>query len=127
MLERRSLEGSSPGEGMAGSLSDNDMATCERRRSEGMRPSRGEPPRARLPEDRLDRSAKLSEAAAAREVLDGRGEGESCRSGDGEPMAEAMERVCEGDEAMVRDGGRELRSGGAMDEVLIIMKVHEYI
>lgn len=112
MLERRSLEGSSPGDGMAGSLSDSDMATCERRRSDGMRPSRGEPPRARLPEDRLDRSAKLREAAAAREVLDGRGEGESCRSG--EEMAVDMDRVCEGEEAMLREGGKELRSGGAM-------------
>jgi hypothetical protein len=112
MLERRSLEGSSPGEGIAGSLSESDMATCERRLSDGMRPSLGEPPRARLPEDLLDRSARLREAAAARDVLEGRGEGESCRSG--EEMAVDIDRACGGEEAMLRDGGKELRSGGAI-------------
>lgn len=112
MLERRSLEGSSPGEGIAGSLRDSDMATCDRRLSEFMRPSLGEPPRARLPEDLLDLSARLRDAAAASEVPDGRGEGESCRSG--EEMAVDMDRVWEGEEAILRDGGRELRSGGAI-------------
>lgn len=115
ILERRSVEGNSPGEGIAGSLRESDMATCERRRSEGMRPRRGEPPRARLPEDRLDRSARLSDAAAAREVVDRRGDGESCRSG--EDMAVEMALVCVGEEAIVREGDRELRSGGAIGEL----------
>lgn len=113
---------------MVGSLSESDMATCERRRSDGIRPNRGEPPRARLPEERLDRSARLRDAAAARDVLEGRGEGESCRSG--EDMVVDMDRVCAGDEAMLRDGGRELRSGGAMksaDGVIYAVQVQEYI
>lgn len=113
MLDRRSLEGSSPGEGTAGSFRDSDMATCERRLSDGMRPKLGEPPRARLPEDLLDRSAKFSDAAAASDVLEGRGDGESCRSG--EDMAVGMDLVCEGEEAMLREGGSELRSGGAIE------------
>lgn len=112
MLDRRSLEGSSPGEGMAGSLRERDMATCDRRRSEGILPSLGEPPRARLPEERRDRSARLRLAAAASDVLEGRGEGESCRSG--ECTAAAIARGWDGEEAMLRAGERELISGGAM-------------
>lgn len=98
MLDRRSLEGSSPGDGMAGSFNDKDIATCDRRRSEGIRPRRGDPPRARLPDERRDRSARLSEAAAASDVLVSRGEGESCLSGD---EIEDIARGCEGEEEAI--------------------------
>lgn len=113
MLDLLSLEGSSPGEGIAGSLRDKDMATCDLRLSDGLRPSLGEPPLARLPDERRDRSARLRDAAAANEVLAILGDGDSCLSG--EDMALDIDRGWTGEDAiLLSEGGNELRSGGAI-------------
>jgi hypothetical protein len=83
------------------------MAICDRRRSLGIRPSRGEP--LLLADDRRD-SAAFILAAAASEVEErrGRGEGEDCL-GESDNAA-CIDRGWDGEEAMAR-GGRELRSG----------------
>jgi hypothetical protein len=68
-----------------------------------------------LKEDLLDSFAAFRLAAVAREMEEARGEGVSCRFG-GE-IADCMVLGCTGDEDeedMERDGGNELRSGGAM-------------
>ncbi len=75
-----------------------------------MRPSRGEP--RLLMEDLLDSLAALVMAAVAREIDEVRGEGVSCLLGG--DVAVCMERGCMGEDDMDREGGRELRSGGAI-------------
>lgn len=109
-LARGSLLESSPGLGMAGSFRLRFMATCERRRSLGIRPSLGEP--RLLKDDLRDSLAALILAAEAREMEVLRGEGVSCRLG-GEVIV-CIDLGCMGEEDMDLDGGKELRSGGAM-------------
>lgn len=95
---------------MEGSFKLRFMATCERRRSLGIRPSLGEP--RLLMEDLRDSLAALILAAEAREMEVLRGEGVSCRFG-GE-VTVCMDLGCIGEEDIDLDGGKELRSGGAM-------------
>lgn len=79
-----------------------------------MRPKRGEP-RA-LREERLEDSlAAFVMAAVARDIDEARGEGVSLRFG-GEVVV-VMARGCSGEEDMDLDGGRELRSGGAIQQL----------
>jgi hypothetical protein len=75
-----------------------------------MRPRRGEP--LVLREDLLDSFAAFVTAAAAREKDELRGEGVWLRLGG--MFAVCIERGCIGDDEVDREGGRELRSGGAM-------------
>jgi hypothetical protein len=110
-FRRGSLLESSPGLGREGSFRFRLKATWERRRSLGIRPRRGEP--RLLVEERLEDSlAAFVMAALARDIEEARGEGVSLRLG-GE-VAVDIERGCMGEEDIDRDGGRELRSGGAM-------------
>lgn len=95
---------------MEGSFRLRFMATCERRRSLGIRPSLGEP--RLLMEDLRDSLAALILAAEAREMEVLRGEGVSCRFG-GE-VTVCIDLGCIGEEDIDLDGGKELRSGGAM-------------
>ena len=83
-----------------------------------MRPSRGEP--RLLKEDRRDPFAALVSAAVAKDMEEGRGEGVSCRPGG--DVAVWMDLGCMGDEDIDLEGGREFRSGGAIEEV---SRVHE--
>ena len=88
------------------------MVTCDRRRSLGTRPSRGDP--LLLVEERLDSLAAFVTAAAARDIEEFRGEGVSGRVGGW--LAACMERGCIGEEEVDLEGGREFKSGGAMKE-----------
>lgn len=97
---------------MAGSFRLRFNATWERRRSLGIRPSRGEP--RLLKEDRRDSFAALARAAVANDIEEARGEGVFCRPG-GE-VAVWIDRGCMGEEDIDLDGGREFRSGGAMEQ-----------
>lgn len=63
-------------------------------------------------EDLLDSLAALILAAEARDMEVLRGEGVSCRFG-GE-VTVCMDLGCIGEEDIEREGGKELRSGGAM-------------
>jgi len=107
---RGSLLDNSPGLGRAGSFRLRLIATCDRLRSDEIRPRRGE--LRLLMDGRLDRSAALMLAAAARDTEDARGDGVCCLFGG--DAAACMALGCIGDEDIDRDGGREFRSGGAM-------------
>ncbi len=113
-LMRGSLLESSPGEGRVGSPRLKFAATWERRRSLGMRPRWGEP--RLLRDDLRDSWAALVMAAVAREMDEVRGEGVCCRlGGEAAAVADWMDRGCIGEDEVDRDGGREFRSGGAME------------
>src|ERR1700743_1423762 len=94
MAVRESLLDNSPGLGRVGSFRLRGMATCEGRRSLGMRPRRGDP--LLLSEDLLDSFAAFVTAVAAREMDELRGEGVWLRFGG--RAAVCMARGCMGDD-----------------------------
>ena len=98
---------------MVGSLRLRFVAIWDRRRSLGIRFSLGDP--LLLAEERREISAAFMLAVAARDVEERRtrGEGEFCCLS-GSERAACVDRGWTGEDAMDREGGSELRSGGIM-------------
>lgn len=114
MLDLLSELGSSPGEGIAGSFKFKFMATWDLLRSDVVLSRRGDP---LLLLDLL--SVAFIVAAAARECVEGRGEGVLSRRG--VVMATAIDRGWAGGDGL--EAGKELRSGGMFKSEMLLGSV----